>query len=536
MEDPWRFGEVAAFRAAGGGGGAAAPLDSQLIYSEYAAYGSFACNVGATMACPSSVTRAMGLARHAPAWGDAPPLPGHPAGPAHGTERARPTRPRGPVAACPPPGLMAGAAACIMVRGRRPHVPPVPSTADPMPPSPTVAAEPPSFAHLCQGVAETVEPTLWLEPLLAAAAAIVGAERGALLGADGRTHAALAWGEGDAAPLLAAGGALRARGAGAAPGPGEWRLTEAGDAPADGWPAGVARLLWMPLFAGGMETGALLLADPARGEAAGALRPVATLAALVLENARLAEEARQATQLREHFLTALHHELRTPATGLVLHGEMLREEFWGPLPPRLAEALGKVEGFVGEIVAVLDRLRELGARVGARTADQGRELVEPRRFVGDLLRRVEPVANRKGLRLALFYPKELPALQTDAGELARVLLHVLGNAIRFTERGRVEVRLSREMATTGRRREPVLCIVVSDTGPGIPAAELERVFEPFAQVAEGARTASRTRGVGLGLPLARTMARGLGGDLTLESPAGGGTRATITIPYQQETG
>lgn len=400
-----------------------------------------------------------------------------------------------------------------------------------MPPSPAVAAEPPSFAHLCQGVAEAVEPTLWLEPLLAAAAAIVGAERGALLAADGRTCAALAWGQGDAAALLAAGGALRGRGAGAAPGPGEWRVAQAEEPPAPGWPAGAAQVLWVPLFAGGMETGALLLADPARGEAAGALRPTATLAALVLENARLAEEARQATQLREHFLTALHHELRTPATGLVLHGEMLREEFWGPLPPRLAEALGKVEGFVAEIVTVLDRLRELGARVGAQTGERGQELVEPRRLVGDLLRRVEPAANRKGLRLALFYPKELPALQTDAGQLGRVVLHVLGNAIRFTERGRVEVRLSRETATTGRRREPVLCIVVSDTGPGIPAAELERVFEPFAQVGEGARTASRTRGVGLGLPLARTLARGLGGDLVLASPAGGGTRATITVPY-----
>ena len=164
----------------------------------------------------------------------------------------------------------------------------------------------------------------------------------------------------------------------------------------------------------------------------------------------------------------------------------------------------------------------------------GQEMVEPRRLVLDLLRRVEPSAKRKGLTLSVFVPRSLPIIQTDRERVSRILLHLFANGIRYTDEGGLEVRVDRTLGAVGsRKREPLLRVRVSDTGRGIPPAELPRIFEPFTQAEEGARSASALRGYGLGLALARKFARSLAGDIQVESSSRSGTTFVLELPYRQ---
>ncbi len=379
------------------------------------------------------------------------------------------------------------------------------------------------FVRALAGVADVADPADALGPLLAAAMERAGAAAGAVVDTAEtvRAHAGC-----EAAQALAL-----------MDGP----VAEARERPRRRRGAqllrlngqdGFAHLLWVPLELRGAGAGSMLLlysgAEPGEetvreAEAAG------TAVALVLENDHLYEEARIAGQSRDHFLVALNHELRTPATALLLESDILRSGMLGELPPRTSEMLERAEAHVGEIVRVLEGIRDLGE---AQTPSEATELVEPRKFVATLLRRVEPTARRKGLTLSLHYPPDLPLLQTDPGRLSRVLLHLLDNAIRFTDEGKIEVRLTRTTKPSRTRRIRVLVVAVCDTGHGIPADELERVFEPFAQVQEGARSASSERGVGLGLSLARRLARTLSAEVKLESELGKGTTASLILPYQ----
>lgn len=262
---------------------------------------------------------------------------------------------------------------------------------------------------------------------------------------------------------------------------------------------------------------------------------MAGLLALTLDHHAQYEEARRGHQARDHFLTALHHELRTPATALLLDIGTLAAGVHGPLPERLDKTLSRVEHHVAELVAVAGRVLDLAA-LEAGAPPEADDLVDPRAHLLELLRTVEPSVKRKGLRLAVYVPRSLPLLQTDRERFSRVLLHLLSNALRYTDQGGIEVRLERRTGEGAGRRGAALAVQISDTGSGIPAEERERVFEPFAQVDEGARTVSDERGIGLGLPLARKLARSLGGDVRVESSSPTGTTVSFLLPYRQPSG
>lgn len=310
-----------------------------------------------------------------------------------------------------------------------------------------------------------------------------------------------------------------------------------GDAGEGDWLEGYGHALIVPLCLWSVPTGALVLlydepeAPPAdhRGRAAG----FAGLLALLLENERLYEEAREARQARDHFLTALNHEMRTPAAAFILTVDLLRSELQEHLPPRVERLLHEAEGHVSLMVEILRRVLDLGS-LGVRAQSERSDMVLPRHAVAELMRRLEPIAQRKALALALYVPSNLGPIQTDATRFSRIMLHLLSNAIKYTAEGRVEVRIERttQRLSSG-RPEPVIAFHVKDTGRGIPPAELERIFEPFTQVEEGSRADTRSRGSGLGLPLARQLARTLGGDVQVRSEAGSGTVATLVLPYLQ---
>jgi signal transduction histidine kinase len=376
-----------------------------------------------------------------------------------------------------------------------------------------------------------------LPGMLAEGVPATGADAGAVLdGETGRCRASWGLAPEEVRSLLVEGGpvhrALRDRDPAEEA---EVRLALPAAAEAGGMPAS---LLLVPLRARGLPAGFLLLRYPPGDRPSPAEREnahaFAGLAALVVENDRLFEEARQARQARDHFLIALNHELRTPASALTMMADLLRDGSFGALPEPLDRALRETEQYVQEMVDVLRRVVDLGG-LESQAVPERADILRPREVVTDLLRRVEPAAKRKQLSLTLYVPRTLPSLQTDAARFSRVLLYLLSNAIKYTAQGGIEVRVERAMHRSGpNRREPVLVVRIRDTGRGIPPEELARIFEPFAQVEEGARTDSRSRGLGLGLPLARQLARSLGGDIAMESTPGQGTTATVFIPYTQQ--
>jgi len=375
--------------------------------------------------------------------------------------------------------------------------------------------------------------------LLAEAVGAVEADAGAIVERPGAPpHVLFGCGPEEMDPMLAEGGVIRQ----ALHRQDEWMagvlpLSRGDSDPA--WSRSFEHLLLVPLRARGLPIGAMALLyrghaspSPDDGDRATVL---AGLVALMLENERLYEEARSAHQARDHFLTALNHEMRTPATAFILTSDLIRSATEN-LPPRVDRLLEDAESQVAMLVDVLRRVLDLGS-LGSRADSDRTDIVQPRQVVADLMRRQEPIAKRKNLALALYTPRDLPTLQTDANRFARIVTHLLSNAIKYTSEGRVEVRLERTSHKLGRpRSEPVLAIRVKDTGRGIPPEELERIFEPFTQVEEGARTDSRSRGLGLGLPLARQLARTLGGDVTVESAPGQGTVASFILPYHRAVG
>jgi signal transduction histidine kinase len=213
-------------------------------------------------------------------------------------------------------------------------------------------------------------------------------------------------------------------------------------------------------------------------------------------------QARIQTYLREreHMLAAVSHDLRTPITRLRLRAELIEDE---TLRAKFAHDLAEMEAMTA---AALDFLRGAGRNEAVQPVDV-MALLES--LQADMEETGYEVSVQGGARAP--YPARPLALK-------RCLANLIENAIKYGERAAVSVEDD----------DAQLRIVVADNGTGIPEAEIERVFEPFYRV-EGSRSRA-TGGVGLGLSVARDIARAHGGELTLRNRAGGGLEAILTLP------
>jgi signal transduction histidine kinase len=163
--------------------------------------------------------------------------------------------------------------------------------------------------------------------------------------------------------------------------------------------------------------------------------------------------------------------------------------------------------------------------------EAGREEVRPVRVdLGDLVREsaalIEPSLRGKDVSLRVDVPVEAVTVESDSGKIRQILLNLLSNAAKFTDRGEIEVVLRTDPSSVR--------IVVRDTGIGMPHDDLEKIFEPFTQLAP---VTTRTRpGTGLGLSVSRHLARLLEGDLTVDSEPGIGSRFELWLPRHPASG
>ena len=238
------------------------------------------------------------------------------------------------------------------------------------------------------------------------------------------------------------------------------------------------------------------------------------------ENTRLQAAIRaaaEATAARDRFLAMMSHELRTPLTSAIGAAEILRTTALDARQRHLVEAVAaSAEALLAAIGDVLDFTR---ADIGS--LQLAREAVNPRQVAEQVLAIVSPAASEKRLPVRLTFGPDVPiAVVTDTARLRQLLLNLVANAVKFTDRGAVDLRI--DAAPGG------VCIQVIDTGIGIPDDAAPHIFEPFTQ-ADSSST-RRHGGSGLGLALCRRIVDAMGGTITFRSAVGLGTTVTVTVP------
>ncbi len=246
--------------------------------------------------------------------------------------------------------------------------------------------------------------------------------------------------------------------------------------------------------------------------------------ALIGERAMSLEKAERLARSKSDIVSTLSHEIRNGLTGVthVLAAAVGQGGRAAPSREQLAAALDAAQDLVSVLNATLD----------SETAEAGRlalerEPFDPVRLTRDLVLLNRPHAAAKGVELALHVEPDLEGAGSGAviGDLTRtrqVLSNLIGNAVKYTVRGRIEARIE--------RRDGLIAIAIADTGPGLSAEELELAYEPFRRVE---RTGAGIPGAGLGLSLARQLAGLMGGALTGQSAPGVGSCFTLELPWNE---
>ena len=235
--------------------------------------------------------------------------------------------------------------------------------------------------------------------------------------------------------------------------------------------------------------------------------------------ARVAAEA--ANQVKGQFLATMSHELRTPLNAIAGHTELLELGIHGPVSEDQRDALHRIQRSQKHLLSLINEVLNY-ARVEAGAV---RYDMSPVGVMGALSAAESimlPQIRAKGLTITVATVDPALTIVADSEKLSQILLNLLSNAIKFTPRGG-------RVTLSGRARDDgTVEIVVSDTGSGIAADQLERIFEPFVQV--GRMLNSGIEGTGLGLAISRDLARGMGGDITVVSSPGAGSSFTLRLP------
>ena len=238
-----------------------------------------------------------------------------------------------------------------------------------------------------------------------------------------------------------------------------------------------------------------------------------------LEREALLQEARAASDAKSHFIGVISHEFRTPLTAIIGYADLLSNGVSGALSNKQARQLERIRAGAWHLTHMVDEILTFSRLEAGREAIS-LELADVVPLTREAAALIAPTAAEKGLSLVCELPDDSIPLQTDTGKLRQVLLNLLGNAVKFTERGGVTLVLQ--------RGDTYAEFAVRDTGIGIAEADRDHIFDRFWQASQGStRTAS---GAGLGLTVSRRLVEMLGGAMDLESELGIGSTFRFRIP------
>ncbi|MGQ0584347.1 MAG: ATP-binding protein [Reyranella sp.] len=295
---------------------------------------------------------------------------------------------------------------------------------------------------------------------------------------------------------------------------------------ARGWRANIA----VPMLRDGTPVGVITVSRKNPGafdeRESRLLRTFADQAVIAIENVRLfteiQEKSRQleiASQHKSQFLANMSHELRTPLNAIIGYTEMMADGLYGEVGEKAAGVLERVQNNGRHLLGLINDVLDL-SKIEAGQLSLTVEPYSVADMVATVLSATESLARTKGIALGSAVAPGLPTGTGDARRLTQVLLNLVGNAIKFTDQGSVEVR----GAQAGDRFE----LSVVDTGLGIAPADQARVFEEFQQVDN---TSTRKKGgTGLGLSISRKIVELHGGRISVESEVGKGSIFKVSIP------
>jgi signal transduction histidine kinase len=240
-----------------------------------------------------------------------------------------------------------------------------------------------------------------------------------------------------------------------------------------------------------------------------------------LESARV--EAEQANRAKSQFLAAMSHELRTPLNAIGGYVDLVQANVYGGINDKQRDALERVKSNQQHLLAIISDIMSY-ARMAAGTLEVRTQNVAVQPLVAEIEQIMHPVVREKNLILVIDPSIQEPVVvNADPARIRQILVNLMTNAAKFTPAGG-RVALSCSAA------DDVVGLAVSDTGTGIAPDKLDAIFEPFVQLDRSDHEPGGRGGLGLGLAISRELARGMGGDVVVESTVGVGSVFTLRVP------
>jgi GAF domain-containing protein/HAMP domain-containing protein len=294
--------------------------------------------------------------------------------------------------------------------------------------------------------------------------------------------------------------------------------------------AGFHSALIVPLVGAERIFGAITLMRQMAGEfppeSVRLMQTLASQSVLAIQNARLfreiadkSEQLALASQHKSQFLANMSHELRTPLNAILGYAELLVDGIYGVLPERPRGVLDRIQNNGKHLLALINDVLDL-AKIEAGQLTLTLDDYSLPEVVQSVVTATEPLATSKGLKFTAAVQDELPMAHGDARRVSQVLLNLVGNAIKFTDKGEVEIR--------GIIDKGQFVLTVRDTGPGIPDADQERIFGEFQQI-DNSNTRKKG-GTGLGLAISKRMVEMQGGTISVDSVLGQGSTFRVVLP------
>jgi PAS domain S-box-containing protein len=231
--------------------------------------------------------------------------------------------------------------------------------------------------------------------------------------------------------------------------------------------------------------------------------------------------AEAADRLKSAFLATMSHELRTPLNSIIGFTGIVLQGLAGPLNAEQTKQLGMVRGSARHLLELINDVLDI-SKIEAGQLEMRAEPFDLRESVDRVAASVRPLADKKGLELVVELAPDVGVMNGDRRRVEQVLINVLNNALKFTERGRVTLFVGLD---EGRMR-----LRVKDTGIGIKPEDLATLFQPFRQIDTG--LSRQHEGTGLGLAICRRLATLMGGDITVSSEWSRGSEFIVTLPLQ----